>query len=290
MSTLLIICTIAAIATLVAAGIRFSFFSRHHQAYNNVVIASCALLTLIWGAYSFDALQQKSRAEAELAEIQRRIRDTESTFLAVNVKFEKSSDGFYLTPSATIKNSSKENIYFRLCHDSLAISKVNYDFDAGAGSAKTIYPKYYEQLAIGPNGENYPLYDIRVPVDSERTLNFFAAVKEPGVYYITFSAISTSEPGADKNLHDCSFVSNKGIKSDKKKNGKEGIWFTSSYLIIPADNKPSKNETKAKPSPSSHPATESKPRKFKSRTSPAAEAVDSSCPPQIPAHPQKTTS
>lgn len=289
MSTLLLICTLGAIAALVAAGIRFSFFSRHHQAYNNVVIASCALLTLIWGAYSFDALQQKSRAEAELAEIQRRIKDTESTFLAVNVKFEKSPDGFYLTPSATIKNSSKENIYFRLCHDSLAISKVNYDFDAGAGSAKTIYPKYYEQLATGASDQNYPIYDIRIPVDSERTLNFFAAVKEPGVYYITFSALSTTEPGADKNLYNCSFVSNKGITSDKKKNGKEGIWFTSSYLIIPADDKPSKNETITKPPISSPPRTESKPRELKPRALPAAEAANISCPPRVPTSPQKTT-
>lgn len=56
---------------------------QNHSNFNNIAIALCAILTLVWGAYTFDALHQKDKAEAEYAELQQKIRNTESTFLTL---------------------------------------------------------------------------------------------------------------------------------------------------------------------------------------------------------------
>ncbi|WP_460143238.1 hypothetical protein [Pseudomonas sp. S3_B08] len=212
-------------------------FLRHHQAYNNFVIASCALATLVWGAYTFDALQQKDRAIAELADIQKRIRDTESTLLSVEVPVSKSTDGYYLTPTVTIKNSSNEAIYFKLCPDSLSVSKIAYNFEGQARADKTVFPLYYEKISDNPKIKNNPLYDLRVPIASERKLSFFAAVKEPGVYYVTFSALSSKDAAPESSNSECSFNAKQNIEGGSKINGKDSIWFASSYVIISVDEK-----------------------------------------------------
>ena len=207
-------------------------FLRHHQAYNNFVIASCALATLLWGAYTFDALQQKDRALAELADIQKRIKDTESTFLSVKVSVVKASDGYYLTPTVTIKNSSNEAIYFKLCPDSLSVSKISYNFEGQARADKTIFPLLYEKISDSPQVKNSPLFDFRIPIASERNLNFFAAVKDAGVYYVTFSALSSKDAAQGADVQQCSFSSNINISGGNKINGKDSIWFASAYVIV----------------------------------------------------------
>ncbi len=228
-------CLIAIIIFRVTLHSHFSRFLSHHQAYNNFVIASCALATLIWGAYTFDALQQKDRAVAELADIQKRIRDTESTFLSVTTPVTEALDGYYLTPTVSIKNNSNEAIYFRLCPDSLSISKVSYSFEGQARADKILTPLFYEKISDNPKTKNSPIYDLRVPIASERNLNFFAAVKDPGVYYITFSALSSEDTSSDTDTGNCSFGEKKNIPENSKINGKDSIWFASTYILITSD-------------------------------------------------------
>lgn len=210
-----------------------------HQAYNNVVIATCALITVLWGCYTFDALQQRSRAVAELEEIQKRIKDTEATFLNIKVSQAKSSNGFYLSPTVSIKNSSTEAIFFKLCKDSLSVSQLIFSPEGRAKAVKNFTPALYEKISDNPKVPNSTLHDIRVPVSSERNLNFFLPVQEAGVYYITFSALSSkdanvanAESASDGSEGGCSFSTGEGIPKDKKINGKDSIWFASIYLIV----------------------------------------------------------
>ena len=219
-----------------------------HQAYNNVVIGTCALVTLLWGCYTFDALQQRSRAVAELAEIQKRIKDTEATFLDIKVTQTKASKGFYLNPTVSIKNSSSEAIYFKLCKDSLSVSQLAFSPEGRAKSVKRFTPALYEKISNDSKIPNTTFHDIRVPVSSERNLNFFLPVQEAGVYYITFSALSSNDANGaqskdsngtepknangDKSEVACSFDTGEGIPKDKKINGKDSIWFASTYLIV----------------------------------------------------------
>lgn len=220
-----------------------SLFSRlmsGHQAYNNVVIATCALITLLWGCYTFDALQQRSKAIAELQEIQKRIKDTEATFLEIKVSQTKAPKGFYLSPVVSIKNSSSEAIFFKLCRDSLSVSQLAFNPEGRAKSVKNFNPALYEKISDDPKIANSTFHDIRVPVSSERNLNFFLPVQEPGVYYITFSALSSNNANSAENFTTndgkpeaaCSFSSKEGIPDDKKINGRDSIWFASTYIIV----------------------------------------------------------
>lgn len=204
------------------------------QAYNNVVMASCALATLIWGAYTFDALQQRSKAAAELEDLQKRLRDTESTLLSVSVGVSAASKGFYLTPVVTIKNVGTEALYLRLCKDSLSVSEVGYNFDGKVKAVNTLYPQFYQMISGDIKVPHSPIYDIRVPISSERSLNYFVPVKEEGIYYVTFSAFSA--PKSDKGVafgnDRCSFNGVAPAVSDEKVNGKDSIWFSSTYVVV----------------------------------------------------------
>ncbi|HHA2053544.1 hypothetical protein MXM72_08760 [Enterobacter roggenkampii] len=189
---------------------------RNHSNFNNIAIASCAILTLVWGVYTFDALHQKDKAEAEYSELQQKIRNTESTFFNIDATVIKTSDGYYITPVVSIKNSGSEPIYIKLNNNSISISLVEVSGDK-VKSLKTYNPNIYEEIASSKKDKNIPIYDWKVPISAERKLNYVAKVDFPGMYFITFSAIET-----DANFND----KNKGI------NGKPMIWFVSKYIYV----------------------------------------------------------
>lgn len=204
------------------------------QAYNNVVMASCALVTIVWGAYTFDALQQRDKAAAELEELQKRLRDTESTLISVSVGVAPGSDGFYLTPTVTIKNVGTEALYFRLCKDSLSVSQLSY---GAAGQLKAVSswaPQFYLTISGDKGNPNIPIYDMRVPTSSERSISYFVPVKAEGVYYVTFSAFSAPQDADDKEYGNatCNFKGGTPGASDDKVNGKDSIWFSSAYVVV----------------------------------------------------------
>lgn len=204
------------------------------QAYNNVVMASCALVTLVWGAYTFDALQQRDKAAAELEELQKRLRDTESTLLNVSVGVASGGDGFYLTPTVTIKNVGTEALYFRLCKDSLSVSQLSY---SAAGQLKAVNawnPQFYLTISGEKNIPSRPIYDMRVPTTSERSISYFVPVKAEGIYYVTFSAFSAPQSSNDKEYGNatCNFKGGTPVASDDKVNGKDSIWFSSAYVVV----------------------------------------------------------
>ncbi|EPH0629742.1 hypothetical protein NF897_004068 [Klebsiella pneumoniae] len=163
---------------------------QNHSNFNNIAIALCAILTLVWGAYTFDALHQKDKAEAEYAELQQKIRNTESTFFNIDATFTKSSDGYYITPVVTIKNSGSEPIYIKLKNDSVSIRAIEVRGDR-VKSIKTYTPNIYEEIASNTNEKNIPIYDWKIPISAERKLNYVAKVESPGMYFITFSATET---------------------------------------------------------------------------------------------------
>lgn len=189
---------------------------QNHSNFNNIAIALCAILTLVWGAYTFDALHQKDKAEAEYAELQQKIRNTESTFFNIDATFTKSSNGYYITPVVSIKNSGSEPIFIKLKNDSVSIRAIEVRGDK-VKSIKTYTPNIYEDIASNTNEKNIPIYEWKVPISAERTLNYVAKVESPGMYFITFSATET-----DANFND----------KYKSVNGKPMIWFASKYVYV----------------------------------------------------------
>ncbi len=160
---------------------------QNHSNFNNIAIALCAILTLVWGAYTFDALHQKDKAEAEYAELQQKIRNTESTFFDIDATFTKSSNGYYITPVVSIKNSGSEPIFIKLKNDSVSIRAIEVRGDK-VKSIRAYTPNIYEEIASNTDEKNIPIYEWKVPISAERKLNYVAKVESPGMYFITFSA------------------------------------------------------------------------------------------------------
>ncbi|EFM9994931.1 hypothetical protein BF243_004777, partial [Escherichia coli] len=198
--------------------IKFRDIYRTHNQFNNVVISLCAIFTILWGGYTFDALHQRDKAEAELAELTGRIKNTEATFFNVDVKVVTIEGEFYIMPVVTIKNSSNQRIYVSLNKKSLTVSRVVSD-GANQVAMEIYHPNYYEELALldskdsnGKKAENIPMYDISVPISAERRLSYLVSTTKPGIYYVTFSAKAMDENGEPIS---------------KVINGKRAIWFSS---------------------------------------------------------------
>lgn len=214
------------IVLFVALGLfvlKFRDIYRTHDQFNNVVISLCAIFTILWGGYTFDALHQRDKAEADLLELTNRIKNTEATFFNVDVKVVKIDDVFYIKPVVTIKNSSNERIYVKLNKESLTVSRVASE-GAKQAAMEIYHPNYYEELTLlgskdekGNKSENIPMYDISVPISAERSLTYLVSTKKSGMYYVTFSAQAMDENGSPIS---------------KLINGKKSIWFSSSYIEV----------------------------------------------------------
>lgn len=188
----------------------------NHSNFNNIAIAVCAILTLLWGAYTFDALHQKDKAEAEYAELQQKIRNTESTFFSIDAIFTKTSEGYFITPVINVKNSGSEPIFIKLDKYSVSINEIEVDGDK-VRTLKTYRPNLYEEIASKNAGKNIPLYNWKIPIAAERKLNYVAKVDSAGMYFITFTATETDDEFREKN---------------KMVNGKPMVWFASKYIYV----------------------------------------------------------
>lgn len=187
-----------------------------HSNFSNITVGLCTIFTLLWGAYTFDALNQRDKAAAELQEIQERIKGTESTLFSINITEEKGNDGFYILPVVTIKNNGTEPIHIGLDKESLTIQSVKVVNDK-IKALETYHPNFYEVISQDKKTDHTPMYDLIVPISAERSISYALYVKNPGLYYLTFKAKTV-----DKN----------GNEDVKVKNGKPIIWFTSRYVYI----------------------------------------------------------
>ncbi len=187
-----------------------------HSNFNNVSVGLCAILTLAWGAYTFDALNQRDKAAVELKELQDKIKGTESTFFSIDVKTEHWDNGYYLLPVVTVKNSGTNPIHIRMGKDSLTVKKVLVKDDK-VKAVSSYHPKFYEVISNDDTVKHTPLYDMIIPISAERKINYALNVNEPGLYYLTFQASTINE---------------KGTEETKEVNGMPVIWFASKYFFV----------------------------------------------------------
>lgn len=193
----------------------FCYPFQKHQATYNIVIASVTTLTLVWGAMTYQLLEQRERARTELFEIKERIKNSESTTVTINTKFEESmEDGqYYIFPTVTIKNIGKEKLILRLDDDSLNISLIKMRGEQ-AISLENYRPNFFEEISDDINKNSKRFSVMEVPVDGERSIPYAVKVNNKGLYYVTFSA----KPFLKEN--------------ERKVGSHELIWFTSSYMYI----------------------------------------------------------
>lgn len=184
-----------------------------HQATYNIIIALATAFTLIWGIVTFNLLQQKEKAEADLNEIRTRIRNSESTTVKISANFFKGDDGYYIYPIVTIKNNGKEEMVLSLDENSLTINKVYLDGDQ-ALAQKTFHPPLFELISDNEDKDSKQFSMIAVPVDGERTLAYALKVNEKGTYFLSFKASAYLE------------------KDKKTVDNHQLVWFTSQYMNI----------------------------------------------------------
>lgn len=184
-----------------------------HQATYNIIIALATAFTLIWGVITFNLLQQKEKAEADLKEIRTRIKNSESTTVKVNATFFKDGDSYYIYPVVTIKNNGKEEMVMSLDDTSLTVNKVYLEGDQ-AIAEKTYHPPFFEIISDNADKDSKQFDMVAVPVDGERTLTYALKVSEGGAYYI-------------------SFKSSAYLDKDKKTiDNRQLVWFTSQFINV----------------------------------------------------------
>lgn len=184
--------------------------------FNNVALGLCAILTLGWGAYTFDALNQRDKAAAELKELQDRIKGTESTFFSIDTVIKKWDEQLYLMPVVTVKNSGSQPIHIRMDTNSLTLKKITVQEDKVKATA-VYHPNFYDDISLDKKIDHTPMYDVIIPISAERKINYIVNVKEPGLYYLTFRANTINE---------------KGKVEEKTINNMPVIWFTSKYILV----------------------------------------------------------
>ncbi|WES88939.1 hypothetical protein [Dickeya fangzhongdai] len=184
-----------------------------HQATYNIIIALATAFTLVWGVITFNLLQQKEKAEADLNEIRTRIRNSESTTVKISSTTFEDDEGYYIYPVVIIKNNGKEKMVLSLETNSLTVNKIYLEGDK-AIAEYTYHPPFFEIISDNEKKDSKQFTMVVVPVDGERMLTYALKVKEKGTYFISFSA------GAYLNK-DKTTIDNHQL-----------IWFASQYVNI----------------------------------------------------------
>jgi len=181
--------------------------------FNNATLAICAIVTIVWGVFTYGALHQRDIALSQLKEINKRIRSTETTFFDIKTNIIKGNGFFYINPTVNVKNSGSDVIYIGLDPDSLSVTRVIAKGDKII-PFESYHPKLYTQVTSSGNA---PIDKMIVPIGAERSLSYLISVDTPGMYYITFTATEMDRTG--KLIH-------------KEYDGTPMKWFSSSYIHV----------------------------------------------------------
>lgn len=201
--------------------------SHYASAFQNIIIVLSIICTGAWTIQTFDVLQQKERAAADLEELQERINNTESTNISISTQIvdynsegnDKDEKGLII--DITIKNQGKSKISFDLSDYPLKIYTVAAS-GSKVGSKGVLTPKLYSSLAevstynnVKTNGKNIPISRWISLASSERTLSYFVTLKSNEMYYIVFSSKAKN---IDTVKDEC--------------NADKCNWFVSKYIYV----------------------------------------------------------
>lgn len=202
-------------------------YSHYASAFQNIIIVLSIVCTGAWTIQTFDVLQQKERAAADLEELQERITNTESTNILINTQIVdynsegNDNDEKGLIIDVTIKNQGKSKVSFDLSDSPLKVYTVAAS-GSKVGSKGVLTPKLYSSLAevstsdnVKANGKNTPINRWISLASSERTLSYFVTLKPNEMYYIVFSSTAKN---VDTVKDEC---------NEDKCN-----WFVSKYIYV----------------------------------------------------------
>ncbi|KHT48367.1 hypothetical protein RJ43_19295 [Alteromonas macleodii] len=200
----------------------------------NIILACSLFATGFWVIYTYDVLEQREKAEVELKEIKRKIKDVESSNISIstevvdyNVENDKDQTGLIINVNIVNKGNTK-NVY-DLLPTPLKVYKVYAQGDE-MGYEKLLTPTLYHHLGsvYDPNSESIPLESLDSLTYSSKTLSYFVTVDKKGLYYIVFSA---KDPKTIESIEESDGTTST-ICPDKQ----VCDWFVSKFVFIGEKN------------------------------------------------------
>jgi hypothetical protein len=202
-------------------------YSTASTAIYNVVAAISIMAAGIWAISTFDLLNQRDIAQAQLKELKDKLKNIESSKIELITEVVDYAGADTKTKSKglivkiKLTNVGNTPIEFDLSNYPVKIYEVAAK-GVDMGYMKMYEPTLFSKLApINGNDENTPLTSFVSLMSSERSLSYFAVLPSKKMYYVVFS---TQANFFDEDEDEDEFKA-----CDKEAGCK---WFVSKYLYL----------------------------------------------------------
>ncbi|EMH2897794.1 hypothetical protein V6G10_004020 [Vibrio parahaemolyticus] len=202
-----------------------SFFNKwfdNAETVHYVALTTAIIGGALWAFYTFDVLHQKEKAEADLKEIQDRIRGTNASNISISADtFQLDEGKFGILASVNIQNTGTKDVWIDWSDEDtpLVIYKVRIEQGDTLFFEKLYRPKIYAPFNLEKKRKQH-FTSLYLLVGAKKELSFYAEVEQEGMYYITFSAKTDDELEGEI----------------KEKSGQTAEWFSSKYLKVEPKN------------------------------------------------------
>ncbi len=189
----------------------------------HIVAAISIVVAGVWAFTSFDLLNQRDIAQAQLTELKEKLKNVESSKIELStevvnytgVQTEKESKG--LIVKVKLVNVGNTPIEFDISKSALKIYQIEAR-GTEMGYSKLYEPEVISELAqLGAKEESTPLTSFVSLTSSERVLSYFAVLPKDKMYYVVFSTKADNFKSDD-------------VKKCESKSGCK--WFVSNYLFL----------------------------------------------------------
>ncbi|CAH7247906.1 conserved hypothetical protein [Vibrio chagasii] len=189
-----------------------------------IVISAAVIIGGVWALYTFDVLNQRDTAAAQLKEIQDRIKGTNASNIDIRPStFELDNGNYGVIVNVSIQNTGTKDIFidWSELETPLAVYKIRMESGDKQFFETLFLPKIYAPFNVKKKKKEH-YNSLYLLVGAKKELSFYVEVPSTGMYYITFNA----KP--DKKLND----------DVKEVSGQTGEWFSSKYFRVEPEKKP----------------------------------------------------
>jgi len=204
------------------AGNAENYFNNSTSVFN-IITAVGIVMSGIWAFSTFDLLNQRDIAQAQLIDLQKKAKSIESSKIQLSTEIVdyrgvgSGKDHKGLIVKVKLTNVGNKPIEFDLTNSPMKIYEIAAQ-GTEMGFLKLYKPVVFSSLAsMGGSGENTPLDKFISLTSSERELSYFAVLPSNKMYYIVFSTQSGNI--VDEDVEAC----------DKPAGCK---WFVSKYIFL----------------------------------------------------------
>lgn len=165
------------------------------SAFQSIVIALSFIVVGVWTIFTFDALQARDRARAELTRLeqdiqQQRARAVLPVTLEANQQTLPGDQGRYIQVTAHIENLGNRSVRVGLGNEVVAAAKVVHNEQGHLETEKT----YHAGVVAFSDAEQTSIWNVPFAVldpHDSGTLPFWVRVGDPGLYLVEFQAMVT---------------------------------------------------------------------------------------------------